>query len=128
VVLYFFPPGPPGPPAPPVITYVCVAISESAIPDLMAMALMAAAFINAAKDKGLKIPHDISVVGFDDLLPDNIIVHDMPLITTVRQARQNMATQAVYALINQIHGREEPYNLTFNLDLIIRNSTAPRRR
>lgn len=40
MVLYFFPPGPPGPPAPPVITYVCVAISESAIPDLMAMALM----------------------------------------------------------------------------------------
>ena len=85
----------------------------------MAMALMAAAFINAAKDKGLKIPHDISVVGFDDLLPDNIIVHDMPLITTVRQARQNMATQAVYALINQIHGRRA-YNLTFNLDLIIK--------
>jgi DNA-binding LacI/PurR family transcriptional regulator len=113
-------------------TYECSAELLDEFDDLTAVFcsedLMAAAFINAAKDKGLKIPHDISVVGFDDLLPDNIIVHDMPLITTVRQARQNMATQAVYALINQIHGREEPYNLTFNLDLIIRNSTAPRRR
>lgn len=89
---------------------------------------MAAAFINAAKDKGLKVPGDISVVGFDDLMPDNNILHDLPLITTVRQPRLDMATQAVHTLINLIHGREEPYNLTYNLDLIIRNSTAPRKR
>lgn len=113
-------------------TYECSAGLLDEFDDLTAFFcsedLMAAAVINAAKDKGLKVPFDISVVGFDDLMPDNIIVQNMPLITTVRQARQEMATRAVHILINQIHGREEPNDLIFNLDLIIRNSTAPRGR
>jgi DNA-binding LacI/PurR family transcriptional regulator len=89
---------------------------------------MATAFIDAAKDKGLKIPADISVVGFDDVKSYNFLADNVPFITTIRQPRQEMAVYAVKVLIDRIHGGEVPIEKIFQLELIIRNSTSFRKQ
>jgi len=85
----------------------------------------AAAFIRAAKDRNWKVPDDISIVGFDDVLCDNDISKDIPLITTMRQPRRDMATYAFNSLLNRIRGIDVPIEKVFNPILIERFSTAP---
>jgi len=82
---------------------------------------MALGTIAAAATRGLGIPEDISVVGFDD--------HPLagPFgLTTMRQPIAAMAEAAVRQLIERIQGqREEPTHHEFPVDLVVRRSTAP---
>jgi Transcriptional regulators len=85
---------------------------------------MAIAFIKAAFEKGLKIPEDISVVGFDDVSDQELFIKNMPRLTTIRQPYLEMAKYAVEALIQLINNKEEALgNQTFKGELIIRDST-----
>lgn len=83
---------------------------------------MASAFIKAAIEKGLKIPEDISVIGFDDIRPGNLLGQGVPLLTTVNQPRREMAKYAVHCLYNRIHGIDIPVVRTYKTNLVIRNS------
>ncbi|HWQ52825.1 MAG TPA: LacI family DNA-binding transcriptional regulator [Bryobacteraceae bacterium] len=72
------------------------------------------------RTRGLRIPEDISVVGFDDL---PIARYTWPPLTTVRQPKRQMGRLAVERLLSHPTGIEE--NTTVPGELIVRASTAP---
>jgi LacI family transcriptional regulator len=75
-------------------------------------------------DFGLRIPQDLSLVGFDDIRLAQFMI---PPLTTVQMSQTELATLAFNALMNEVK-RETPaakgmeYVLTTNL--VLRNSTA----
>jgi LacI family repressor for deo operon, udp, cdd, tsx, nupC, and nupG len=84
---------------------------------------MAVGAINALRGRGLKVPTDISVVGFDDM--DYALSSDPPL-TSIRQPRREIGRQAMQMLIDLLSG--DPLaapRVTAGVDLIVRASTAP---
>ncbi len=62
---------------------------------------MAVGAIQAARDRGLEVPRDLSVVGFDALDPSRIVT---PALTTVRQPLEEMGRLAVRLLLSVIEG------------------------
>lgn len=87
--------------------------------------LMALGVIRAARMRGLDVPTDISVVGFDD---SPLIAFTDPPLTTVRQPVAPMGKAAVNALISEISGvRVSRTELLFHPELIVRGSTGSRR-
>lgn len=83
---------------------------------------MAVGALRAARDAGLVVPRDLSVVGFDDTLLARTVT---PPLTTSRQPIDGMVQEIVAKLGDQIAGR--PTNLTeflFRTDLIVRQSTG----
>lgn len=88
---------------------------------------MAVAFINVAFEKGLRIPEDISVVGFDDVSEQELLIKNMSRLITIRQPYQEMFKYAVEALIqlikNLIKNEKFISNKMFKGELIIRDST-----
>lgn len=84
---------------------------------------MAIAFIKAAFEKGFRVPDDISVIGFDDVSDQELLIKNMPRLTTIRQPYQEMAKHAVEALIKMINHEEPISNEVFKGKLIIRDST-----
>jgi len=84
--------------------------------------LMALGAIREARSRGLRVPDDISVVGFDD---SPLIAFTDPPLTTVRQPVSAMAVAAVKALIDEINGHAAPHSeYLFRPELIVRASTA----
>lgn len=91
--------------------------------DLTAMRVM-----NAARARGLSIPDDVSIVGFDDI-PEAL--HCDPPLTTVRQPLQAMGEAAMTILLTILDGHEhEPdheRHIRMDTELIVRSTTAPPR-
>ncbi len=84
--------------------------------------LMALGVIRAARQRGLDVPTDVSVVGYDD---SPLIAFVDPPLTTVRQSVQAMGTAAVEALIEGISGTPiPPREYVFRPELVMRSSTA----
>lgn len=82
---------------------------------------MAIGVLVEALNSGIKIPQEISVVGFDDS-PRSAQVY--PALTTIRQPIGEMGAAAAIALHDLIEGREpDPENL-FPTELVVRDSTA----
>jgi LacI family transcriptional regulator len=76
--------------------------------------------MEAIRDRGLDIPNDISIVGFDDM-PQASLVY--PRLTTVRQPLDQMGRVAARMLIEEIeHPRHTPRRVTLSTSLIIRDS------
>src|SRR6478752_111157 len=88
---------------------------------------IAGGVIRALRDAGLRVPENVSVIGFDD----NPIARRMqPALTTVRQDAQGKGRAAAGALVNAIeHAGGRPArrgrHLLLPTALIIRDSTAP---
>ena len=89
--------------------------------DLSAFGLMA-----VLQERGLKIPDDVSVVGFDDL-PAARQIH--PALTTVRQPIEDLGRAAVHTLLALIAGLPAAATqVILPTELVVRQSTrAPRR-
>ena len=87
---------------------------------------MAAGVVTAAYMKGMTIPEDLSVAGFDDT---EIATNIWPQLTTIRQPISDMSARAVKLLAAHIHGAEEAKSLKVILDfeLIERDSIGPPR-
>jgi len=86
--------------------------------------LMALGVIRAARERGLSVPHDVSVIGFDD---SPLIAFTDPPLTTVRQPVQAMATAAVDALLEEAGGTPvQRTEFVFQPELVVRGSTARR--
>lgn len=68
---------------------------------------------------GLKVPDDVSVVGYDDVPIASWPTYDL---TTVRQCVTEMVDATVEALLSRIEGHAEPYQLLIAGDLIERGS------
>ena len=78
--------------------------------------------IRAFEDAGLRVPEDISVVGFDDI---RIAVHNNPSLTTVRQPLARMGEIAACTLLKRIedHGDWVP-EIAVEPEFVVRNSTT----
>jgi LacI family transcriptional regulator len=77
----------------------------------------------AARERGLRVPEDLSVVGFDDVEHATIVT---PALTTVRQPLAEMGRTAVSLLMRLVEGqRFETLHVELATRLVIRDSTAP---
>ena len=81
---------------------------------------MAAGAIFEARERGLEIPKQLAIVGFDDT---HVASHVWPQLTTARQPIEEMAKVATNLLIQKLSGREvkSPADL-FGCEVIIRDS------
>ena len=87
--------------------------------------IYAAIAMKISKEKGLKIPADISIIGFTDGL---ISEYSSPSITTIAQHGFTMGKQAVELLIERIENESEVYKpkkIVISSNLKLRESTKP---
>ncbi|WP_061965009.1 LacI family DNA-binding transcriptional regulator [Demequina aurantiaca] len=87
--------------------------------------LQAAGIYEEAQRRGMSIPQDLSVVGFDDVLVSEWIT---PRLTTVRQPLEQMAREAIRTAMALAHDDTAPQpRVELATSLVVRNSTAPPR-
>jgi len=85
--------------------------------------LLALGAVRAARRAGLRVPHDVSVVGFDD---SSLMSCTEPPLTTVRQPIESMGRTVIDLLLAQIAGTTEAGDeLLFEPELVLRASTGP---
>jgi LacI family transcriptional regulator len=85
---------------------------------------MALGAIEAIVSRGLSVPHDLAVVGVDDI---SQAAHTHPPLTTIRIPKREMARVATELLLRHIQGidiPEEPLKILICPHLMIRQSTA----
>ncbi|MFC7102772.1 substrate-binding domain-containing protein [Nonomuraea rubra] len=80
---------------------------------------MAVGVYQALAEHGLRVPDDVSVVGFDDSWA---AAHVTPALTTVRQPWPDLGSVALGALLSG----EAPQRVELPTTLVVRSSTAPR--
>jgi alanine racemase len=84
---------------------------------------MAIGVLRAARELGLRVPEDLSVVGFDDI---DLAQHTNPPLTTVHQPIRRKGESAVRLLLSVVERRDlHPEQLRLETRLIIRGSTGP---
>jgi LacI family transcriptional regulator len=84
---------------------------------------LAAGLIEAARQRGLRVPYDLSVVGFDDTQLARIA---SPPLTTIRQPLQEMGAVGLQTALRL--SRKEPidtHHVELATKLVIRSSTSP---
>jgi LacI family transcriptional regulator len=87
---------------------------------------MAIGAMQTARARGVRIPEDLSIVGFDDLEEAEIVT---PPLTTVRQPLAEMGRIAVSLLMRLLDNqRLEALHVELGTRLVVRDSTAPPRR
>lgn len=78
--------------------------------------------MRVAHDRGLSVPGDVSVVGFDDL---SIASFTWPLLTTIRQPKSQMGRLAMETLLQLLSGAPAQNSIKLKGELVVRKSTAP---
>jgi DNA-binding LacI/PurR family transcriptional regulator len=85
--------------------------------------LIALGAVRAARRAGLRVPDQLSVVGFDD---SSLMSCTDPPLSTVRQPIEAMGRAAVAMLVGQIDGATVTADeLLFEPELVVRGSTGP---
>lgn len=82
---------------------------------------MALGLLRALHEAGLRVPADLSVVGFDDV-PE--AAYFSPPLTTVRQDFAEVGRRAMRQLLDQLEGRERPADAVIEPDLVLRESSG----
>lgn len=91
----------------------------------MAGDFLAIGAIRALRDNGLRIPEDISVIGFDDIGSSAYL---RPALTTIHQPVYELGKTAAEKLVDIIlHGSRESVQITLDTELVVRKSCAPPR-
>ena len=81
---------------------------------------MALEAVNVALAKGVRVPEELSIVGFDD---NPAAAHGRVPLTTVRQPLEEMGRRALQLLMQQIKGKKQsPSKLLLPTELIERQS------
>lgn len=82
--------------------------------------------LHALKDAGLRVPTDVSLVGFDDI---SLAEFTDPPLTTVRQAKYEMGQAGVRLLMETLRGREmsPAPKIVLDTTLVVRRSVGPPR-
>jgi LacI family transcriptional regulator len=79
--------------------------------------------VRSLVDHGMRVPEDVSVVGFDDILS---AAYHNPSLTTIRQPLQQMGAVAARVLLQRIRGQETYRGaVPISPELVIRESTCP---
>ena len=83
----------------------------------------AAGLIEAARSRGLRVPEDLSVVGFDDAPLARLL---SPPLTTVRQPLREMGRAGVRTALRLAAGDKlDSHHVELATELVVRSSTAP---
>ncbi|PRY44569.1 LacI family transcriptional regulator [Umezawaea tangerina] len=86
---------------------------------------LAVGALRAARARGLRVPEDVSITGFDDI---DLSRATTPALTTVRQPLAEMGRIAVTQLMRVLDGhRPEALHLELSTTLVVRDSTGPAR-
>lgn len=86
--------------------------------------LMAAGALQAIRERGLRCPADVAVVGFDDIQLASLL---RPSLTTIRQDAGAVGVSAGEALVRLIDDPElEPPRITVPVELVVRESSGAR--
>ncbi len=80
---------------------------------------MAIGAINAIKEKGLRVPEDISVIGYDDI---DLCKYITPKLTTIRQNTELIGKNAADVLINEIDKKGDKASVIIPVELVVRDS------
>jgi LacI family transcriptional regulator len=84
---------------------------------------VAVGVMEVAAARGLRVPLDLSVAGFDDI---EVSRATTPRLTTVRQPLQEMGRTAVTMLMRQLDGHaHEALSMELETRLVVRESTGP---
>ncbi|WP_394434741.1 LacI family DNA-binding transcriptional regulator [Streptomyces sp. SGAir0957] len=84
--------------------------------------MMALGAVRAVRERGLEVPTDVSVVGFDD---SPLIAFTDPPLTTIRKPVHAMGQAAVNTLLEEVGGTPAPQSeFVFMPELVVRGSTA----
>jgi LacI family transcriptional regulator len=85
--------------------------------------MLAIGAMQAARQRGVAVPEELSVIGFDDTFEASIVT---PTLTTVRQPLAEMGRMAVALLVRLLHSqRIEALHVELGTKLVARESTAP---
>lgn len=88
--------------------------------------VMAFGALKALKEKQLRVPHDVSLIGFDDI---PLSAHLDPPLTTVRVFNEEIGALAIRKMLEMMNGKPATTRRTIaDVELIIRQSTAPNRK
>ena len=82
---------------------------------------MASGAISCARDLGMSLPHDLSVVGFDDVVFAHHVFHRL---TTVSNPIAEMAEMSAKYILNKVYGQANNVQLYFEPSLVVRESTV----
>ena len=77
--------------------------------------------IRALHDGGLRVPEDISVVGYDDIMSAS---YHVPSMTTVRQPLGKMGSIAAAMLLDKLSGKQTRGLTLVEPELMVRESTS----
>jgi LacI family transcriptional regulator len=78
--------------------------------------------MTALREAGLKVPEDVSIMGFDDIEFASIAY---PALTTIRQPLQEMGATAAELLLRKLADDESAQDIRLRPELIVRSSTCP---
>ena len=101
--------------------YIPKLVDEGVTAILFSHDIRAISAITECDDRGIRIPDDVSIVGFDDL---PMTAHTLPSLTTIRQDRVAIGKCGFYALsclLNQV----AIGSILLRATLIVRDSTGP---
>jgi LacI family repressor for deo operon, udp, cdd, tsx, nupC, and nupG len=83
---------------------------------------MAIGALRAIKAKGLRVPEDMSVIGFDDI---RFARYTDPPLTTIAQPKDELGREAMNMLIELLRGEDvPPRKRILPTQLVVRGSTA----
>lgn len=82
--------------------------------------VLAIGAIRALLESGLRVPEDVSVAGYDGI---DVSGYISPSLTTIRQPVEDMAKNTVKLLFDIIAGKKEHQHITFDGELLVREST-----
>jgi DNA-binding LacI/PurR family transcriptional regulator len=82
--------------------------------------MLAVGALSAAREKGVRVPEDLSIAGFDDI---DFAAYCNPPLTTVRVPAAQMGEMAVEMLLEMIEGDSmHVRQITLDTELVIRES------
>jgi len=84
---------------------------------------VASGVLRSAAERGLRVPGDLSVTGFDDL---DLARSTVPALTTAHQPLEEMGRMAVSLLVRLVAGQTvDALHVSLATELVVRGSTAP---
>jgi len=83
---------------------------------------LALGFMRRALFLGIRIPQDLSVVGFDNIPECDVM---WPGLTSMAQPMREMGREACRRILDVIDGRNQSQNIEYPMTLVVRESTGP---